>query len=785
LDIIRRILALLTPVVCAAAAVGALATDAVAQPAGSIAGVVRDQTGGILPGVTVDVRATGGSAVGAETDNQGRYRVDNLPAGTYDVVFRLLNFSEQERRAVAVTAGQTQTVDATLSLALSADVVVTGRRTFVNLAEADNPAENLVGIAQSASQGAITARQLDVRPVMRAGEVLETVPGVIITQHSGEGKANQYFLRGFNLDHGSDFATTIAGVPVNMPTHAHSQGYSDINFLIPELVAGVQFSKGPYFAEQGDFATAGASNINYATVLDRPIVNVEAGGFGFVRFFGAASPAIGDGHLLAAFETSTNSGPWDVPDSYRKYNGVLRYSHGDAINGFTITGMGYHGKWNATEASPRRAIDEGLIDRFGSIDPTDGGETYRYSAATEWQRGTASSVTKVSAFGMLYDLDLISNFTFYLDDPVNGDQQEQKDHRLVTGVRLSQRRVGRFAGRSMQNIFGVQFRNDDIPTVALYHTADRRRLDTRSDASALVTSLGVFGQNEMDWSRWLRTVAGVRADATRFKVDALDPANSGTASAGMVSPKAGITIGPWRGTELYVNGGGGFHSNSALGTTITRDPDGNPVDPVTPLVRAWGAEAGARTVAVPHLQTTVSWWMLRLGSELVYNGDVGATEPGPASRRHGVEIANYYSPLKWLVFDADVSLSEARFDTAESERAYVPEAVGTVVSAGASVDAWHRSFGSLRWRYFGPRALVDDNSQRSKATSLFNLQGGYQISRNVRTVADLFNLTNAEVSDIDYYFTSRLPGEPLEGVADLHFHPAVPRTLRVSLTVGF
>jgi outer membrane receptor protein involved in Fe transport len=331
----------------------------------------------------------------------------------------------------------------------------------------------------------------------------------------------------------------------------------------------------------------------------------------------------------------------------------------------------------------------------------------------------------------------------------------------------------------------VQLRNDNIPEVALYHTEKRARLETRSKAAALVTTGGVYAQNEIEWASWLRTTAGLRVDVSRYRVDALDPANSGVASAGIVSPKGGAVIGPWKGTELYVNGGTGFHSNSALGTTITRDMNGDPVDRVTPLVRAKGAEVGVRTVAVPHLQTTVSLWTLRLESELVYNGDLGATEPGPASERHGIEIASYYSPYKWLVFDGDLSLSRARFSDYDPAGQFVPEAVGTVVSAGASVDGFHRMFGSLRWRYFGPRALVSDESVRSNATSLVNLQAGYQLARKLRVTADVFNLFDEAVSDIDYYFASRLPGEPQGGVADIHFHPAVPRTLRVSLVVGF
>jgi outer membrane receptor protein involved in Fe transport len=760
------------------------AARASAQTAAAVSGTVRDQTGGALPGVVVELTSSRSAPIATATDASGRYRFDAVAPGAYTLSFRLVNFGDQ-RRDIQLAPGQTLTADASLALSLSADVVVVAKRTFANLADVDNPAENLVGIAQSASQGAITARQLEVRPVMREGEVLETVPGMIVTQHSGEGKANQFFLRGFNLDHGSDFATTVAGIPVNMPTHAHGQGYTDLNFMIPELVAGVQFSKGPYFADQGDFATAGASNINYATQLDRPMAHVEYGAYGFGRALIAASPQVGSGHLLAALDASTNDGPWVVPDAYHKVNGVLRYTQGDSVNGFSVTAMGYHGTWNATEASPTRAVTEGLIDRFGSIDPTDGGRSSRYSIAAEWQHGSNAALTKVTAFGLAYDLDLISNFTFYLDDPVHGDQIEQVDHRFVSGAKVSHKRLTRWGGHAVQNTFGVQLRNDDIPEVSLYHTEKRVRLETVSKADALITSGGVYAQNEIEWTPWLRTMAGLRADASRYRVDALDPANSGVASAGIVSPKGGVAVGPWKGTEVYANAGSGFHSNNALGTTITRDDNGQPVDRVTPLVRATGAEVGVRTVAVPHLQSTVSLWMLRLGSELVYNGDAGATEPGPASRRHGVEIANYYSPSKWLMFDLDVSLSQARFADFDPAGQYVPEAVGTVVSAGASVDGYHRMFGSLRWRYFGPRALVQDDSVRSAATSLVNLQAGYQLAKKLRVTADVFNLFNEAVSDIDYYFASRLTGEPLGGVEDIHFHPAVPRTLRVGLVVGF
>jgi len=332
----------------------------------------------------------------------------------------------------------------------------------------------------------------------------------------------------------------------------------------------------------------------------------------------------------------------------------------------------------------------------------------------------------------------------------------------------------------------VQVRNDNIGDVALYHTEERQRLDTRSDASAVVTSAGGYLQNEVEWKPWLRTNVGLRLDGTHFSVDSKNiPENSGTATAGIASPKGAVTLGPWHSTEFYVNAGTGFHSNNALGTTITQDITGNPVDQVTPLVRAKGAELGIRSVSIPHLQSTVSLWTLRLGSELVYNGDIGATEPGPASKRYGVEFANYYSPHRWLVFDGDVSWSHARFTSDEDKGLYVPEAVGVVVSGGASVDNYKRMFGSVRLRYFGPRALVEDNSVQSEATTLINLEAGYQIARAVRLNVMVYNVFNAEVSDIEYYFASRLPNEPLSGVDDIHIHPAVPRTARISLSVGF
>ena len=439
----------------------ACASLARAQETGAITGRVVDQTGGALPGVIVELASAGAEPHGVLSDAGGRYRVDGLAAGPAELTFRLLNFS-MLRRTVIVTPGATITADALLTLALNADVIVTGTSTFRNIADVDNPAENLVGIASAASQGAITAVQLEARPLMRAGEVLETVPGMIVSQHSGEGKANQYYLRGFNLDHGTDFSMTVAGVPVNTPTGAHAHGYADVGFLIPELISGVQYKKGPYFADEGDFSAAGAANVNYVNSLDAPLVRVSGGHDKWGRVFGAVSPSLAGGHLLAALELNHSDGPWERPDNYQKANAVLRFSRGDARNGVSVTGTGYWADWDSTDQVPARAMADGRIPRFGLVDPSDRGYSHRATLASELQRSFGNSSLRATAFVAQNRLNLFSNFTYFLDDPDNGDQFEQAEHRVTTGGRLVYRRLGRLLGRHAEHAVGTQVRYDRL-----------------------------------------------------------------------------------------------------------------------------------------------------------------------------------------------------------------------------------------------------------------------------------------------------------------------------------
>jgi hypothetical protein len=723
------------------------------------------------------------------TEGDGTYRFENVPPGPAELTFRLINFSTV-RRTVVVAAGSTSAVDVVLLVSTSADITITALLTFRNLAELEDPAENIVGVARSGSEGAITADQLSARPISRAAEVLETVPGMVISQHSGEGKAPQYYLRGFNLDHGFDFSTTIAGIPVNMPTHAHAQGYADTNFLIPELVSGVQFRKGPYYAEEGDFSAVGAANINYFNRLDRPVASISGGSDNFFRFFGAVSPQVGPGNLLTAIEWATDDGPWERPNTHPKKNAVVRYSQGDARNGFSITGLGYSSHWHSTDQVPKRAIDSGLIGRFGFIEPADGGNTHRYAVVGDWQRSGTNDSTRVNAYAQRYGVKLLHNFSYFLNDPVNGDQFEQFERRWVTGAQVTHRRLGRFGAHETESAFGVRFRNDSIGgPLGLYQTiAGQRRSTIRADEVDQF-SVGMFGQTEIAWSPVFRTMFGLRGDVYHYNVASSNPLNSGAASTGIVSPKVSSVFGPWGGTEFYANWGLGFHSNSGLGATLRVDPStGSAVDRSSPIVRAQGAEFGVRTVAVPRMQSTVSVWYLGFGSELFYVGDSGSTEIGPPSRRVGIEVTNYYHLHPWITLDTDVSFSRARFMELPRGADLVPGALNRVISAGFALEPPEGGIGpvgSFRLRHFGPRPLNEDGSVQSSPTSLMNGEIGYKFSDRFRLVVEGFNLFDAKVSDIEYYYASRLPGEPEEGIEDIHLHPALPRSARVSLRMTF
>jgi hypothetical protein len=762
--------------------IGSSALAQVGEP--TIAGHARDASGQVLPGVVVTAEPVSGpSAFAATTDAGGQYRM-TVPAGRYRVSFQLAGYATHVAPEVVVDPGETSELEVVLYIALSTNVVVTGRSTFRNLASIDS-SWDLIGIADAASTGVIPASELEERSLLRPADVLERVPGLVVSQHSGEGKGNQYYVRGFNIDHGTDLALSVAGVPANLPTHAHGQGYADVNFLVPELVSGIQFNKGPYHAQEGDFSAAGAVHTAYSSRLDEPLVKVEAGQYGYQRGLVAASPAVGDGHLLAALELVHKDGPWVHPDDYEKVNGVLRWSQGEALSGLSVTGMFYDADWSSTDQIPERAVADGRLTRFDAVDPTDGGKARRASLSAEWQAYDGQNATRLSGFLLRNELNLWSNFTYVLDDPENGDQFEQEDRRWVFGFDGSHKWMGELGGRTSELELGGGVRHDAIGDVGLYATASRARLSTTRRDEVGETSLFLYGQNVYQWTPHVRSTLGLRGDFYVFDVASNLAENSGHRTAGLVSPKAGLVFGPFRRSEVYLNAGLGFHSNDARGTTTHVDPKtGEPADPVDPLVRGWGAEVGVRTLAFDKVHTTFAFWGLGLDSELLYVGDAGTTEAGRPSERLGFEWSLDALPRPWLALDVSWAYSRARFTDEDPAGDRIPSAIEGVATAGMAVTGLNGWIGNLRWRYFGPRALIEDDSVRSEAAHLFTAQIGYAIGEHVTVKLDVFNLFDAEVSDIDYFYASRLPGEA-EEIEDIHFHPMEPFTARLGVAVRF
>ena len=651
---------------------------------------------------------------------------------------------------------------------------------------------NAVGTSDAASAGSITSQLLKTRPASRPGEVLEFIPGMIVTQHSGEGKANQYFLRGFNLDHGTDFSTFIAGMPINLPTHAHGHGYTDLSFLIPELIDRIDYQKGPYYADSGDFSTAGSARISLKNSLAQPLFQIDVGAQRFRRALLAGSRKLDDGQtLLAALELQGNDGPWDNPMNLRKINGVLRLSHDIGANRFDITAMHYQSRWNASDQIPQRAVDAGLISRFGSIDPSGGGDTRRSSLSSQWRQRRDDGAIEGNLYAIRYALNLFSNFTYFDSNPVNGDQFEQADSRHVYGGSLKRIWLGRLGNREMSNEIGLQLRHDRI-RVGLFDTEQRQRLADTRDDRVRQTSVGLMAQNTVTWTPWLRSVSGLRWDHFRFDVrNQLQGAaqsqlaqNDGVKTEALVSPKLSLIWGPWSKTELFTNWGRGFHSNDARGVLTRVDPkSGDPVQPVPGLVRTTGYELGVRTEAIANLQSSLALWRLKLGSELLFVGDAGTTEPSRPSIRQGVEWSNRYTPYPWLLFDLDLAVSQARYSDSDPVGDRIPGSVARTASFAVALRDLGPWSGSLQFRHLGARPLTEDGSVQSKASTLTNMRVGYRFNKSIELALDVFNVFNRKADDIAYYYGSKLASESTT-VNDVHFHPSLPRSVRASVRIA-
>jgi hypothetical protein len=642
--------------------------------------------------------------------------------------------------------------------------------------------QDVIGQATTSSEGIVTKQELELRPVYRVGQLLETVPGLVVTVHSGEGKANQYLLRGFNLDHGTDLATFVGGMPVNERTHAHGQGYTDLNFLMPELASGVRFTKGPYYADAGDFSSVGSVHMGFVGDLPAQMA-VSAGTVGDQRLFAGTTFRLpGDARLIVAGEGVHLDGPWDHPDNLRKVNAALRFAEGDTANGFAVTALYYRGQWNATTDQPLRAIQQGLIGRFGTLDPSDGGQAERFSLSAEYAReDVGPGRIAANAYVIRNELTLFNDFTHFLDDPVRGDQHGQNDRRITAGGEVAYHLDGTVAGQRVESVFGLQGRYDRI-YVDARHTQQRRDLETLLADRVEEWNVSAYGQATAHLGDYVRAAIGLRADRFQGNDSNLVGGLSAREGATLMQPKGSLIFGPWASTELYFSAGRGFHSNDVRAGTLA---DVGVIARPPFLVKSTGYEVGVRTSAIPHVQAAATLFQMEFASELTYNADVGQTEAGRPGRRTGLEVTAQYRPFRWIELNANVAISRARYTDGDPAGDHIEDAPALVVSAGVLLDNLGPWFGAVEFRDLGAHPLLPDNSVQSRGYKEVNLNLGYKITPKLKVQVDVFNLFDSHDDAADYFYADRLPGEPAEGVEDIHVHPLEPRSARIGITARF
>lgn len=586
----------------------------------------------------------------------------------------------------------------------------------------------LLGTASTASEGVVADQELQLAPQYRPGQLLETVPGLIVTLHSGEGKANQYLLRGYNLDHGTDLATFVDGMPVNQPTHAHGQGYTDLNFMIPELADRLEFTKGPYRANVGDFGAVGSVRLSYRDTIDDQIA-ATVGMLGFQRLFTAGSQSFGHGNLLAAAEIQHYDGPFITPDDARKANVVLRYSEGDDSAGYSVTAMVYHQDWTNTTDIPLRAISDGLVsDRFGSLNSTDGGRAWRSSLSFNWHEHAGSGQVLASAYIIDNQLHIWSDFTHYLIDPVNGDQEDQFEHRDAVGGQVGYTLPVPLGSIANEVSMGLLVR-DDMVYVGRLPSESRVPLPAAADPPSFSNEDQVYLfagaawlQNSTRWTDKLRTVIGFREDYQHgTDIDYLAAlhqqagsgyvgySNGGTAQQALPQPKASIIYTPLDTLEFYGSAGRGFHSADLRGVNQVTSVDlGLPHTPL--LAKQEGQEVGLRATPRPNLTLTVAYYNLWQQSETIINPDVGQDVAGPPSRRYGYEINLTYQLNRYLELYGSYSGNHTHFtrpfdDGTGHLGEYItdaPVATGSVALYLTNLGPWS---GGLNYRYLGNYAL--------------------------------------------------------------------------------
>ena len=682
-----------------------------------------------------------------------------LRSSTVFVNFLLLQLvavaAQAQSQSANVSTGKLPVEDSA-DAPTGSDIIVFGR------------GESKIGTAQSASEGTISGSDLLVRPLLRTAELLEAVPGMVAAQHSGSGKANQYFLRGFNLDHGSDFTTYIDGVQMNFRTHGHGHGYLDLNGLIPEIIAREDYRKGPYRADGGDFALAGAAYMSTLERFDRPWASAEVGSYGHRRIAaGGTIKNVGGGDLTVVGQFRVYDGPWQQPERFRHYASFLKYDKQTGFGELELTVHGYRGTWQPTEQIPERIIGSPICaDAFCSPDLSAKGETTRVIANAK----LSGDGWRVNAYAQYVNWGMFSN-PEYFDAAGASAQIHQFDRRNVYG--LTGEKDWKISGR-LDLKLGTENRFDQIGRVGVNRTDTRLFVNSLGQYAVEEASAALYTQATWRPLDGLRLIGGLRGDFYHYSVNALDAEavalGQGSGSNFILSPKAQAAYQLSDNVELYASWGRGFHSNDVRGAVTAT--------PVPVLVEGTGKELGAR-FQFGSFSLTATYWWLKVGSELRFVGDSNAVEPSEASKRHGYELVAFWRPFPWLAIDANYTASHARYDNGD----FIPNAFDNAASAGISVvkGPWEAS---IRLRHLGPYPLIEDNSQRDKGSNVVNLRGARKFG-NFDVFAEALNLFDSDDKDITYWYQSYIPSfdaAPAEGRLS---RVVEPRTLRAGVKFHF
>jgi outer membrane receptor protein involved in Fe transport len=674
---------------------------------------------------------------------------------------------------------------------------------------------NLIGKAATASQGAITQEELDLRPVYRVGQLLESVPGLVVTVHSGEGKANQYLLRGFNLDHGTDLANFVDDMPVNRPTNAHGQGYSDLNFVIPEIVQGVTYTKGPYYPSIGDFGAVGSEHMVLADDLPNHVA-ASIGTLGSEEFVaGGTYHFDADDRLWGVAAVSHLDGPFTHPDNFRKVDLAARFSHGTESDGYSVTAMFYKGQGRNTTDQPLRAIQDGLISQYGSLDPTDGSDSNRWSLSGHYGVTGDDWDIKVNAYYIHSTMTLWNDFTHYLFDPVNGDQEQQDETRTTLGGAIAYKRYMNFGDIESETTIGGQERYDD-EYIDRRHTRDRVVLSYCNDGDGdysigdyrctgdrvQLNDIAPYIENTTHWLPWLRTIIGAREDYTAATDRSLVEAVDASTDEFLFQPKGSIVIGPWHDTEFYYSAGKGFHSDDVRGVIGSVPLEGTQlsVGKVPLMAKAFGQEIGIRNASIPDLQIQFVAFREDFSSELIYDQDVGQDQASAPSRRQGLELSAQYHPFSCLELNTDLAATHARYFKGATTLAsvyritgggYIANAPNFIGSFGALVDNLGNWFGGLQERVLGSYPLTDGPSYpRASGYAETNVDIGYKVSPGLKVQFSIYNLLDTRAYAAEYYYATNINAAEVarygtSGVSDYQVHPLEPRSVRFTVTASF